>query len=130
MEGGDVANYMGESEQEDNDQTRRLAKDSREKAIKAVQAESGIEHRKLLRLRIRDIVTKDQETKLYVGVQNRSDPLIIEKSTPYLKAWLTHHPMRDDPDAPLWLTAPTVDLYRQLKSDSQAYRNSNQGEAE
>jgi len=74
----------------------------------AVLYESGCRVGELLTLRVRHVKFNKNGARLIVDGKTEMRRLIIVASSPYLAAWLNVHPMRDDPDAVLWLGIGTA----------------------
>jgi integrase len=74
----------------------------------AVLYESGCRVGELLTLRVRHVKFDKNGARLIVDGKTEMRRLIIVASSPYLAAWLNVHPMRDDPDAVLWLGIGTA----------------------
>jgi integrase/recombinase XerD len=81
----------------------------RDKAIIAVLADGGIRVGALASCRIKNLELNQYGAMIYLsktGV-NKTTPakgIPLTWSTGYLSQWLAVHPLRDDPEAPLWVT--------------------------
>jgi integrase len=81
-----------------------VAEHPRDKAFISLLYELGARISEIGNLRIKDI-SRDKYSYIIdiSGKTGHRTPRVIQ-SDPYLTTWLNMHPMRDDPDAPLWVT--------------------------
>ena len=89
------------------EEIRRMAdcaENVRDKAFIWVYFDSMRRLGEILSLRIGDVEFDDLGAKLYVRGKVGPDQARITFSVPLLLAWLSVHPFRDDPEAPLWVT--------------------------
>gem|GEM_PF-704285 len=78
--------------------------DAQDAALVKVLHDAGGRISELLTLRIRDVEQRPYGFKLNVWVSKTyAHPIPIAKSAPALARWLSLHPFRDSPNAPLWL---------------------------
>jgi integrase len=75
----------------------------RVRAYLAMLYESACRPDELLRLRLRDIEWRDRYIQIRVCGKTGERTIPLVRSIPYLRAWLTVHPDRANPDAPLFL---------------------------
>lgn len=78
------------------------------KCYHAMARDTSARPHELLKLKIRDIVFKMSPTgvqyaELVVSGKTTQRPLPLINSLPYVKDWLAEHPMRGNPDAPLFV---------------------------
>lgn len=80
------------------------ARNPRDKALIGVQYETGLRGGELYDLTVGDVSDSDHGLLLRVDGKTgqRSIPLVSDFSIPHLQRWLSEHPERDNPDAPLW----------------------------
>ncbi len=96
--------------QEEFDKLMEACKHPRDKAIIAVLADSGMRVGALASCRIKHAEFNQYGAILYISQTSQSKKTTAAKgipltwSTGYLNQWLSVHPLRDDPDAPLWVT--------------------------
>ena len=81
------------------------ALNAREKALIAILYESGCRTGEILSLRIQQIQQHPHGFQITVEGQKRPRRLLLIACAPYLTSWLNQHPMRDNPQAPLWITS-------------------------
>jgi integrase len=94
------------------------ADNPRDKALILVLFESGCRIGELLTLRIRNVQFDEYGAQLIVNGKTGMRRVRIIASAPALATWLDNHPMRDDRDAPLWITMGTRDWGEILKYGS------------
>lgn len=89
---------------EEADDMVRNAGSTRNEALLAIFRESGGRTGEILGLRIKDIVDRGDEIDLRVKGKKgfRVIPSQID-SVPRVRRWLASHPLRANPDAPLWV---------------------------
>ncbi|MBE0522486.1 MAG: tyrosine-type recombinase/integrase [Candidatus Methanoperedenaceae archaeon] len=82
----------------------------RDKALVATLLDSGMRIGALGTLRIKNIQHNNMGAVLYMSVTGKNQkttapkPVPITWSTGYLNAWLDVHPLKHDPEAPLWVS--------------------------
>jgi len=70
--------------------------------------ESGFRIGEVLTLRIKHIVFDEYGAKILVGEGKTGMRRIrVVSSAPYLANWIENHPLRDKPEAPLWISTGT-----------------------
>jgi site-specific recombinase XerD len=88
---------------EDVQKMADMAKTLRDKAMILVQYESGARPHELLSLRLKHISHDDYGTVLHIPEGKTGfRPVRIAWFHKELNNWLTSHPFKDDPEAPLW----------------------------
>jgi integrase/recombinase XerD len=80
----------------------------RNKAFIITLAESGCRIGEILTLTIKRICFDDKGCFFKVRGKTGERRVRVVNSTPYLHAWLSVHPNKDDPDAPLWVNIGTT----------------------
>jgi len=75
----------------------------RDKALIAVLYESGCRIGELLSLRLKHIVFDDYGAQLIVNGKTGMRRIRIVASAPYLTEWVNRHPLKDEPEAHLWI---------------------------
>lgn len=78
------------------------ARNPRDRALFAVQFEAGCRPYELEALTIGDVFDGDHTTGIHVDGKTGERAIHLVISVPYLQAWLSEHPARGDPAAPLW----------------------------
>ena len=80
----------------------RVADNPRDKAFVSVLFESGCRIGELLNLRLKNVQFEDSYVRLIVEGKTgrRMVPLIF--SSPMLVEWINNHPLRHNPESPLW----------------------------
>ncbi len=92
--------------QEEVDLLAEAAGDAQDAAFIKVLDDAGGRISEILTLRIKDAQPRPYGFKLDVWVSKTfSHPIPIAKSAPALARWLSLHPFRDNPEAPLWLNS-------------------------
>jgi len=72
-----------------------------------VHAEAGTRPGEILSLSIKHVIFDEYGAIIKVDGKTGPRPIRLVKSTPNLSSWINVHPMRDNPDAPLWInTSP------------------------
>jgi integrase len=92
------------------------ARNSRDKALIAVQFDAGLRGGELYGLTIGDVSDSEHSVKLRVDGKTGQRSVDLIPSVPYLNRWLADHPADGDPDAFLWskLTAPERYSYQRF----------------
>ncbi len=80
----------------------------RDKAFVILLYESGARIGELGAMRIRDVAFEQGYARIMLRGKTGARQVIVVASMPYLADWIQHHPLRDDPDAPLWVNLGTV----------------------
>lgn len=99
-----------------------------DKAFISVIMDSGMRIGALGTLKIKNVKFLQTGAVLYISTTSRNrkttepQPIPITWSTGYLNAWLSVHPQRDNPDAPLWIITSQRRNVGQAQS-YQAHRN-------
>lgn len=75
----------------------------RDKCLIFMMYESGARIGEILPLRIKDIHFGEQITSIQVNGKTGQRRIPLISSTNYLSTWLNMHPLKDNPDAPLWI---------------------------
>lgn len=92
--------------QEEVDLLAEATGDAQDAAFIKVLDDAGGRISEILTLRIKDAQPRPYGFRLDVWVSKTfSHPIPIAKSAPALARWLSLHPFRDDPEAPLWLNS-------------------------
>jgi len=75
----------------------------RDKALFAVHNEAGTRIGEILTMKIKHVQLDQYGANLLVDGKTGSRKIRIVLSVPYLTKWINVHPMKDDPEAPLWI---------------------------
>ncbi len=94
------------------------AENLRDKALILVQYESGCRIGETLSLRIIHVAFDKHGAILMVDGKTGPRRVRIIASAPALASWLSIHPLRNDPNAPLWVGIGTVGRYEPLLYDA------------
>jgi len=89
------------------DEFRRLyeaAEDLQMKAIISLAYECGPRAGELLTCKIGDVRLHENYAEIFVSGKTGQGALIVVRSYGDLVSHLAHHPLKDDPEAPLWFT--------------------------
>jgi site-specific recombinase XerD/ribosomal protein L40E len=79
------------------------AEHPRDKALIAVLYESGCRIGELLKIKLKHLVFDSYGAKLLVNGKTGARRVRIVSSVPYLTKWINEHPLKEDPEAPLWI---------------------------
>ncbi|MBN1134152.1 MAG: site-specific integrase [Methanosarcinaceae archaeon] len=96
--------------QEEFDKLVESCRHPRDKSFIAVLADSGMRIGALASCRIKNVHFNQYGAIIYISSTSRSKKSTAAKgipitwSTGYLNQWLAVHPLKDDPEAPLWVT--------------------------
>lgn len=88
------------------DEVKRMVNDAtnpRDKAFILVLYESGCRVGEILSLRIRNVQFDEYGAQLIVHGKTGMRRVRIIASAPALGTWLDNHPLKEDPDSPLWM---------------------------
>jgi len=103
---------------EDVEKLINAANHPRDKALIACLYESGCRIGELLSLRLKNIMFDDYGAKIIVDGKTGMRRIRVVSSVPYLATWIANHPLKNDPDAPLWVSIGTRN-----KNGAVKYRN-------
>lgn len=87
------------------DKTKLLhacGENARDRAFIDCHFEAGTRPGEILNLRIRHVKFDKDGAILHVDGKTGARPIRLVKSTPSFAAWMSVHPFKDDPSAPLW----------------------------
>ena len=114
-------NHMLPEEILTEDDVKRLVESAtnlRDKAFILVLYESGCRIGELLSLRIRNVQLDEYGAQLIVYGKTGMRRVRIISSAPKLTLWIDNHPLRENPDAPLWITLSSNSRNQQLSYSS------------
>jgi len=80
-----------------------VCNNSRDKALIFALYESGARVGEIASLRIKDVKFDEYGSIIIVKGKTGMRRVRLIASDPYLRAWLNDHPMKNDPEAPLWI---------------------------
>ena len=86
----------------------------RDKAFIITLYESGARIGEVGSMRIRDVSFEESYASLMLKGKTGSRRVIVVAATPYLQTWIQNHPLRNDPDAPLWVNLGTVNRFEAM----------------
>lgn len=98
------------------------ATNPRDKAFIFTLYESGGRIGEILPLRIKDIQFGEQITSIMVDGKTGARRIPLVSATKYLATWLNMHPLKDNPDAPLWVKS--VNRNKESKGEVQELSHS------
>ncbi len=75
----------------------------RDKALLATHYEAGTRTGELLSLKIKHVSFVKHGIKIAVDGKTGARPILLIECVPYLSKYLATHPLKDDPEAPLWI---------------------------
>jgi site-specific recombinase XerD len=99
------------------DDLKRLvdaANTPRNKAFIITLYESGARIGEIGSMQIQDVAFEERYTTLMLQGKTGSRRVIVVASTPYLNVWIQHHPLNNDPEAPLWVNLGTVNRFKAM----------------
>ncbi len=79
----------------------------RDKALISLLYESGCRIGEILTMRIKHATFDEYGAKILVNGKTGMRLIRVISSVPYLASWLDIHPLRDNPDAPVWVAIGT-----------------------
>lgn len=88
------------------DEVKRMLSSSpypRDRAIISVLWESGCRVGEVLSLQIKHVTFEDAFTRITVSGKTGMRRIPLVNSSSYLTEWLGNHPLKDNPEAPLWV---------------------------
>ena len=80
-----------------------VCSNSRDKALIFALYESGARVGEIASLKIKDVKFDEYGSIMIVKGKTGMRRVRLIASDPYLRAWLNDHPMKNDPEAPLWI---------------------------
>jgi integrase/recombinase XerD len=85
------------------DRLLRVVDSQRDKALLATCVSGGLRAGELLSLRLRDIDAKGNELRVTVTGKTGTRCFVMNQFAPILKHWLNFHPLKNNPNAALWM---------------------------
>ena len=86
----------------------------RDKALILVLYEPGCRIGEILSLRIRNVQSDEYGAVLIVSGKTGDRRVSIISSSPKLSLWIENHPLKEDLDAPLWVSFSTRNKHKNL----------------
>ena len=86
----------------------------RDKVFIITLYESGARIGEIGSMRIRDVSFEESYARLMLKGKTGSRRVIVVAAAPYLQAWIQNHPLKNDPDAPLWVNMGTVNRFKAM----------------
>jgi len=86
----------------------------RDKAFIITLYESGARIGELGTMSISDVVFEESYARLMLKGKTGARRVIVVASLPYLQTWLQNHPMKNSPNAPLWVNLGTVNRFEAM----------------
>jgi len=87
----------------------------RDKALISVLWESGCRVGELLGMKIKNVQFDDKGAVIIVYGKTGSRRIRLVSSVPHLSNWLEHHPCKNDPESPLWVSIGSKNHAKQIK---------------
>lgn len=103
------------------DEIKNLAEKAtnlRDKALILVLYDSGCRIGEILSLRIKNVQFDDFGAVLIVSGKTGDRRVRIIASSPKLNLWIENHPLKDNPNAPLWVSFNKKDRYSNLNYEA------------
>ena len=98
--------------QDDVKKMVEAAKTLRDKALIAVLYESGCRVGEIASLQIKNVSFDKYGALLIVDGKTGMRRVRIINTVPYLASWLSMHPMRGNPDAPVWISENSTEMIK------------------
>ena len=92
---------------EDVNKMIEMAHHPRDKALVSVLYESGCRIGEILTMKIKHVAFDEYGAKITVQGKTGMRRVRIFSSVPYLATWMSNHHLKNDPDAPLWVSIGT-----------------------
>ncbi|SES90935.1 Site-specific recombinase XerD [Methanococcoides vulcani] len=95
---------------EEVDAMLKACKNARDRAFLAILCDAGLRIGALASCRIKNVESNEYGSMIYISTTSRSKKTTPPKGLPltwssgYLQQWMALHPLREDPEAPLWVT--------------------------
>lgn len=89
--------------EEDINKLIDAAKHPRDKAMVAFLYESGCRVGELLSLKIKNVVFDELGAIVTLNGKTGMRKIMVVSSVPHLSTWIENHPIRDNPESPLWI---------------------------
>ena len=86
----------------------------RDKAFIITLYESGARIGELGSMKISDVVFEESYARLMLQGKTGSRRVVVVASLPYLQTWLQNHPLKNSPNAPLWVNLGTVNRFEAM----------------
>ena len=86
----------------------------RDKALISVLWESGCRAGELLGMKIKNVQFDEKGAVIIVHGKTGSRRLRLVSSVPHLSNWLEHHPLKNNPEAPLWVSVGSKNHAKQI----------------
>ncbi|MEM2883692.1 MAG: site-specific integrase [Nitrososphaerales archaeon] len=90
------------------------ADNPRDKALIISLYESGARIGELGSLKIKDVVFEQSFARLMLRGKTGSRRVIVIAAAPYLATWIQNHPLKSNPESPLWVNIGTVNRYKAM----------------
>jgi len=105
----------------DVDKLLEAAYTPRDRALVLVLFESGCRIGEILSLKMRNVTFDQHGAQLIVTGKTGSRRVRIIASVPALSTWMDNHPLRQNPDAPLWISLGSRDRGQALTYSAALY---------
>jgi len=99
------------------DEVKRLVEAAdgiRDKAFIMTLYESGARIGELGSMRVRDVQFGEGYARLMLRGKTGARQVVVVASVPYLATWIQNHPLRRDPDSPLWISLGPLNRYEAM----------------
>lgn len=90
----------------------------RDRALIDVQCEAGTRPGELLTLKIKHVKFDEYGAIIHVDGKTGARPVRLIRSTPNLSLWMDSHPLKENPNSPLWINMSKRDFGKQLSAAS------------
>lgn len=88
----------------------------RDKAIISVLYESSVRVGEFLGIKIKNVQFDKYGAVIVVHGKIGWKRIRLVSSVPHLSNWIEHHPLKDNPEAPLWIGLGSKNHYKSLES--------------
>jgi len=104
--------------EEETEKLIDAALNPRDKMLMAILCESGARIGEIYSLQIKNISIDEMGSKILVEGKTGKRIIRLIKSTPYIQFWLNSHPMRTNPDSPVFISLSKDGLCKLMSYDS------------
>ena len=91
------------------------ANNSRDRSLISILWEAGCRVGELLSMQVKHVNFENDITRITIQGKTGMRRIPLIDSTPYLAEWFENHPLKNDPNAPLWVSIGTVSHNQSLE---------------
>jgi len=90
------------------------AGNSRNRALISLLWESGCRISELLLMKIKNVSFEKELTRITINGKTGPRRIPLIDSTPFLAEWIENHPLKNDPNSPLWIMTGNINHHKPL----------------